>query len=246
VLAAHVQELLGISVRVANARLAALRSAGLLIRDDVAWYGRRPHRITRSGLQAIGSELPPPQLKPSTYWHDVGVAWLWLAARAGAFGRLAEHVSERRMRSADGAGDPRSEPFAVRLGGHGPGGQPRLHYPDLLLRTADGHRVAIELELSGKKRTHRERILSGYSFDRRVDAVVYLVDNPTVARAVNASIARLGLSSLVTVQRFSWDPAIRPPGRTPTARDAGRDAGRGAGARDARRTERDAIVEVGR
>jgi hypothetical protein len=199
----------------------------------VAWHGRRPHRITRRGLETIGSELPPPQGKASMYWHDVGVAWLWLAARAGAFGPIAELVSERRMRCADGAADPLAEPFAVRLGGHGPGGQARLHYPDLLLATADGHRVAIELELSGKKRTHRERILSGYSFDRRVDAVVYLVDNPAVARAVKESISRLGLSSLVTVQRFAWDPAIRPPGRGAAARDVGRPA-------------RHATVEAGR
>jgi hypothetical protein len=131
------------------------------------------------------------------------------------------------MRSRDGA-DPSAEPFGIRLGGYGAGGRPRLHYPDLLLDTNCGHRVAIELELSGKKRTHRETILSGYSVDRRIDAVLYLVDDPAVARALSASVRRLGLESLVHVQRFTWDPAVRPHGRSAPVRSEVRLDGRPA------------------
>ena len=216
VLSTHVEALLGVSSHLANRRLRALTSARLLS-GERGPYGGDYHLITRRGLDVIGSDLPRPRFDVRTHWHDVGIAWLWLAARAGAFGSLSEIVSERRMRSNDGAADQLAQSFGVRLGGWGVGGRARLHYPDLLLEDEQGHRVAIELELSGKKRTHREKILAGYSFDRRIDAVVYFVDDPAVARAVNASVARLGLSSMVHVQRFEWDPRIRPAGRAAAA-----------------------------
>jgi hypothetical protein len=212
VLTAHVQALLGISVSGANRRLSSLRGAGLLSADP-GTYRLRSHAISRRGLAAIGSDLPQPRGDSSVYWHDVGVAWLWLAARAGTFGPLAEIVSERGMRSSDGRAAPTAETFGVRLGGFGAAGQARLHYPDLLLRTRAGHNVAIELERSHKKRARREAILGGYALDRRIDAVVYFVDNPATGRAIEASAARLGLSSLVHVQRLAWDPKICPPGR---------------------------------
>jgi hypothetical protein len=263
VLTAHAQALLGISEGAASRRLAALRSAGLLDREE-AFYRWPCHRITREGLRVIGSELPLPRFGPSNYWHDVGLAWLTVGARAGAFGPLAEIVSERRMRASDGAAQAAgsgygaaqaagsgygaaqaagssdgaaqaagssAEPFGVRLGGLGPGGRPRLHYPDLVLRSSGGHRIAVELELSGKSRADRERILLGYSLDGRFDAVVYFVNDPVVARAVGASVARLGLGSLVRVQRFEWDPRIRPPGRGEPARTAARPAARPAARR---------------
>ena len=212
VLTAHVEALLGISASGANRRLSSLRRAGLLSADPDT-YRLRSHAISRRGLAAIGSDLPQPRRDSAVYWHDIGVAWLWLAARAGTFGQVAEIVSERRMRSGDGRAAPIAEPFGVRLGGFGAAGQARLHYPDLLLRTRAGHNVAIELELSHKKRARRETILGGYALDRRIDAVVYFVDNPATGRAIEASAARLGLSSLIHVQRFAWDPRICPPGR---------------------------------
>jgi len=105
--------------------------------------------------------------------------------------------------------------LGVRLGGLGPRGQERLHYPDLLLHTTDGRRVALELELSSKG--HRlETILAGYGADPRIDGVVYLVESAAVARSVQAAARRLGVSSLVHVQR------VRLTERSPTeARDTG-------------------------
>jgi hypothetical protein len=218
-----------VSRRTAGGRLSALRSAGLLSARNGP-YRNDCHQITTPGLRLIASRLPRPRFDLATYWHDVGIAWLWLAARRGAFGPLTHVVSERHMRSSDGA-DPSAEPFGVRLGGHGAGGRPRLHYPDLLLRTASGHRVAIELERTGKGRRRRESILSGYGVDRRIDAVVYLVADPAVGRAVSASARRLGLESLVHVQRFEWDPAVRPGGRSAMARTAERLVDRGGAQR---------------
>jgi hypothetical protein len=197
----HVAALLGTSVEAAKARLAKLVSADYVRREPLFRNQPDMHLISREGLKALGSSLPTPRRDVHAYEHDVGVAWLWIAARRGTFGPLREIVGERRMRSRDGAREPASEPFAVKLGGFGPRGREALHYPDLLLRTADGRMVALELELSSKGRVRLERILAGYAADPRIDGVVYLVQNATVARSVQAAARRLGIASLVHVQR---------------------------------------------
>jgi hypothetical protein len=201
VLPDHAAALLGVTVPTAAERLGRLVKGGYVRRE--ALFHKQPamHLIARDGLEVLGSTLPTPRCDVHTYEHDVGVAWLWIAARRGTFGPLREIVGERRMRSHDGARDPDVEPFAVKLGGVGPRGRESLHYPDLLLRTVDGRRVALELELSSKGRVRLERILSGYAADPRIDGVVYLVQSAAVARSVKAAARRLGISSLVHIQR---------------------------------------------
>jgi hypothetical protein len=217
VLAEHVGALLGVSAATAYGRLRALSGAGLLTSKAI-FHGRPGHyQITRQGLAAIDSSLPPPKLDVRGYDHDVGLAWLWLAAKGGAFGELRDIVSERQMRSSDGRPDRHGERFGVRLGGVGAGGRERLHYPDLVLDTASGHRVAVELELTGKGRTRRETILAGYGSDHRIDAVLYLVEDAALARSIRSSAARLGISSLIHVQRFARGASMRDgaAGRAP-------------------------------
>jgi hypothetical protein len=217
VLADHAAVLLHRSPETARARLGRLEASDY-VRSERLFRGRPPmYLIKGPGLRAIGSTLEPPRVDLRSYQHDVGVAWLWLAARDGTFGPLGEIVGERRLRSHDAArgsahGSP--EPLGVRLGGFGPRGQERLHYPDLLLRAVDGRRVALELELSSKGRTRLETILLGYGADPRIDAVVYLVDKASVARSVTAAARRLGVSRRVHLQR------VRFAGATPSARRA--------------------------
>lgn len=59
-------------------------------------FGETHYRIRKLGLAAIGSRLAAPKPKLATYKHDIGVAWLWLAARGGTFGSLREVIGERR------------------------------------------------------------------------------------------------------------------------------------------------------
>lgn len=112
-------------------RLDALVGARYLRVDQV--FGERYYQIQSTGLAAIDSRLPTPRFKLADYKHDVGVAWLWLAARQGTFGPLRELLSERSLRSRDRALDRPDEPYGVRLGGVDRYGNERLHYPDLLL-----------------------------------------------------------------------------------------------------------------
>ncbi len=197
----HVASLLGVTVGTATARLSKLVTAGYVRKDQR--FRQRPamHLIAPDGLKVLGSRLPAPRPDVHTYVHDVGVAWLWLAAARGTFGPLQEIVGERHMRSHDGGRDPASEPLAVKLGWVGPRRSDSLHYPDLLLRTSDGRRVALELELSSKPRVRLERILTGYAADPRIDGVVYLVESAVLARSVKAAARRVGIASRVHIQR---------------------------------------------
>jgi hypothetical protein len=229
VLVGHVQTLLGTSGSVAYSRLRALISCGLLEHTQVLHKQPGWYQITRAGLAFVGSDLPRPRIDLRCHGHDIGMAWVWLAASRGAFGRARHLVSEREMRSRDATaaadhrrtpgaheelepragGDPRP-PFGVRLGGVGPRGQVRLHYPDLLLIGARGERVAIELELSAKGGRRLETILAGYGADPSIDAVLYLVEKPQIQRAVRSAAARLGISDLVHIQPVAWPRGAEP------------------------------------
>ena len=220
-LAAQVALLEGIGLDAARHRLAALTGAGYLTSERR--YVAEPHAyaVTRDGRGAAGSDLTQPRkLDPALYAHDVGVAWLTAAARRGLFGELSQVVSERRMRSEDGRNDRDGEPHGVR----GIGGGRRLHYPDLIVVTTSGQRVAFELELRLKGQARRERILSAYAGDPRFDAVVYLVATNQERRTLEASARRAGLEDRLYVQLFRWSTG-REPGMPPSpvrARSAGR------------------------
>lgn len=250
VLSNHVQALLGVSAKTAGRRLRALEHAGLIAREALFYRYPAHYRVQRRGLELIDSRLAVPK-RGLNVAHDVGVAWLWLAARRGAFGPLAEVVSERTMRSRDGTeahatrvtGRSEREPFGVRLPGHGPKGRPRLHYPDLLLVDGHGRRIAVELELSSKGRSRRHQIIGSYAFDRRVDAVLYLVGDQRVAREVQEAARRFGAERTVIVQRTHICTGQVPAAGAVAARDGPRPTSRGptpermSAARGARRAQ---------
>lgn len=202
----HARTLLGVSAASASARLRNLTRGGWLTYERKL-AGPGAYQITRGGLRAIGSSLPRPrEIDLATYDHEVGLGWVWLAASRGAFGPLQGMASERFMRSEDRRREEPAERFGVRLGGVGPYGGERRHYPDLLLDTACGHRVAVELELTPKGRSRRNEILGGYALDGRIDAVLYLVENERTGRAIERAARRAGFSSRVHVQLARFGP----------------------------------------
>ncbi|MDQ6746147.1 MAG: hypothetical protein M3Z27_09080 [Actinomycetota bacterium] len=242
VLASHVQALLGVAPDAAQTRLRKLERSGYLDRRALFHLQPACYQVTSRGLGAIGSELPRPRgVDMREYVHDVGTAWLWLAAGRGAFGPVAEVLSERQLRSRegfprqDGTGNEQGgdraagERYGVRLWDFGPGGRERLHYPDLLLRTPEGQRIALELELSAKSRARLDKVMSAYAAERRIDAVVYLVDRPEIGRRVRAAATRAGVSSLVHVEQFSWTPSMARLA-TQLSRGGARGASRASGA----------------
>lgn len=204
VLESQLAALLGGPPRPVQRRLQSLVAAGYLTRFCV-FERARCCRIRPRGLAAVGSRLRAPELNLGAYRHDVGVAWLWLAAQCGAFGPVADVIGERRLRSHDMSAP--AEPYSIRLGGHDAHGRELRHYPDLLLVDGHSRRLALELELSAKEKPRREHILAGYGADRRVDGVVYLVeDDPRgqgIGRAIRSSAADLGVTDRVHVRHVT-------------------------------------------
>lgn len=200
VLACHVQALWGSDRAVSYRRLSGLTRAGLLAHERIFHAQPGVYRATAGGLDAIDSPLPTPAVDLRTYRHDVGTAWLWLAARAGTYGSPLELWTERELRSHDRrdltSGD---EPLGVEIDGYDRAGQPRLHHPDVLVITAGRHGTALELELSLKSRRRLERILLGYATSPHVDRAMYLTDAHHVARGLGEVVSALGLDGVVSV-----------------------------------------------
>jgi hypothetical protein len=225
VLVSHVQALLDLQEQAAAERLASLSAEGLIrlaprLRNQLAGY-----QVTRSGLAQIGSDLPVPRVDLRRYWHDIGVGWLWVAARNGVFGEIERVFSEREMRAADKADaaakyafDLELSPavrakaadasFGIRLESGATRGPVPMHYPDLVLVVPSG-RLAVQLQLKGVGRDPLEAILSGYGLKPSITDVLFLVDSSAVGLAVQASAARLGLARSVHVQKVHLDRAIR-------------------------------------
>ncbi len=212
-MAPQAQALLKVSARVARQLLRNLDAGGYAHRERIFARQEPACRITARGLGAIGSRLPAPKLDLACYQHDVGLGWLSLAARSGTFGPLRELHSEREMRSHDARADREGAAIGVGLGEVGAHGGRRLHYPDLLLRTPSGKRIAIELELTGKGRRRLERIMQSYAADRRIDAILYLVADRPLGRRIEQAARTAGIGELVHVQALAGPPQGAPDHR---------------------------------
>ena len=210
--AGHVRIHLGEHSQATEGLLAALVAAGLAKRERFPPAHADTFRITRAGLAAIDSDLPPPQAQSHQRQHT-GAVWLWLAARTGTFGDTERVLSEREMRSLDKQGlladdppdDPRRSAFAS--------GRERspfgvltdeqrgdaLHYPDVMPLTAKG-RVAIELRLCSPSPRILCRTIDAYGLCPNIAGVLYLVTNPALASPLLAAAASVNRSSLVRVQ----------------------------------------------
>jgi hypothetical protein len=201
VLACHVEAFLGTDRAVAYRRLHGLTRAGLLSYRRIFHAAPGVFQVTNGGLALIDSPLSRPRVDLRTYRHDVGAAWLWLAARAGRFGPPARVWSERELRShlpSEHAADLGA--WAVTVDGVDRTGRPRVHHPDVLVLDAGGPGCALELELSVKSRRRLEQILLGYSACAGVREVVYVTDSEPVRRVLRTTIQAFGLDGLVSVQ----------------------------------------------
>ena len=118
--------------------------------------------------------------------------------------------------------------FGVRLGGLGPGGRRAPPLPRPAARDRAGHRVAVELELTAKAPARREEILAGYAADPRIDAVLYLVDRPSVGRGDRPVGGGVGISDLVHVQHVSFPAHRAQPATLPRIQQRLPSAGQGA------------------
>jgi hypothetical protein len=220
ILAEQVGGLLGIDPAAATHQLARLQHAGLIRRTRLLATHPACYQITSAGLAATGSELPPPRLNPTRYRHDIGAGWIRLMATKGNFGPLEHVLSEREMRAHDtkpnaaniADGPPTATPtptqptrplcFGVRPRGPDAPLPTGLHYPDALLITSTG-RVPIELQLTRPAAETLSAIMSGYAAQPNIRSVLYMIDEQDIARTIETTANRLGISKLIHLQRIS-------------------------------------------
>jgi hypothetical protein len=215
----HLSVLLG-DRDVATRHLGALVGSHLVRCERVMRFEPDCVQITRAGLASIRSELPAPEFEPR-YRHDVGVAWMWLAARGGAWGPTERIMTEREMRSRDqrrfqGTGDDSrrdqtqsAAPLGIRFSDDDKG---RLHYPDLLL-IRGRRRVAVELQLAAPSPRRLRRILSGYGVDKRVSAILFAIVDPNVGNLVRSAAAEVDGPPAIHIQPAKFDDVTPYPVR---------------------------------
>jgi len=202
----------------AGERLDALTAAGLLRRERASPALPDFFRITRAGLASLGSNVAPPAF--SERWrHDVGIGWLWLMAGRERFGALERVFTAAEMRAHDdhrpavapttaGANTSDIPPFGIVVDSHG--GDPGLHYPDLLFVAGWGH-CAVYLQLVPVATRRLAAILTAYARHKDVRVVLYLQAEPVIGRAIERTAEGLDLSDLVRVH------SVRPPHIAPSS-----------------------------
>lgn len=211
----QVARLLEVSEAAALARLRRLGRRGLIGRSAV--FNGQPAAawITASGLRALGHRLPPGGVELDThshYRHEVGVAWLWLAAHGGGFGALTSLATDREMRTHDARLAQGERPLGIGIGTFDWRGRPSRHYPDLLLGGSGGERLAVELELTRKSDRRLEQIMRGYATDSRICGVLYIVSDRALGGVIDAAAVRAGLTELVRVTQLRGGvPGALPP-----------------------------------
>jgi hypothetical protein len=206
-------------------RIGRLVAADLVRRERVMCSEPDYFQITRAGLDSIGSELPPPDFDPR-YRHDVGAAWMWLAARGGAWGPAERIMTKREMRSRDQrrSQGSRGASFGEVSLEHQAQTAPllgirvtsdsksRLHYPDLLL-VRGRRRVAIELQLAAPSPRRLSQVLSCYGADQRIGTILFAVVDPIVAKLVRSAAANVQRPPVIHVQLARFDDVTPYPVR---------------------------------
>jgi hypothetical protein len=214
----HIKALLGDTRPLVSQRLRALTQAGLLSTQPAFHNQPDSYQITRLGLEAIDSQLPVPRWETvRSYRHQYGVAFLVLAAQANVWGEIDRVLTQRQMRALDNTtetydhvfstpSDHRHPPFGVQLDPDRPD-MPR-HYPDMMLIDPNA-RVAVELQLLAPEPARLGSVIAAYGADPKIAAALYLVNDPTVGKTIQAAAASLGLSAPTHVQRAQF--GANPP-----------------------------------
>jgi hypothetical protein len=184
----------------ARGRLLAAERAGLLRGRRVLAGAPVLYTATRAGLRASGLRgLDPCRVTVANAPHAIECARVAAALeRAYPDHRVMSERELRRDERESGA------PLASACLGHGPGGTPLLHRPDLVLwpdGTSERVPVAVEVELTVKAPRRLLEICRAWARCRCVAGTLYLASEPVhgpLARAIERAQAgeRIALVAL--------------------------------------------------
>lgn len=182
--------------RAAYRRLDALRALGLVRRDHTFWREPAALRVTPAGARLVDLSVAPAELVLPEVRH--GLALVTLSERLLRHYSGATYVTERELRAAE-----------LRARRQLPDHSGYQRIPDGLLLLPDGHRVAIELDLTNKRTVEIERIVTCYQNmhlvggDQRISSVIWYARPPEAAR-IRACVERKDCGDLIAVEE--WRP----------------------------------------
>lgn len=191
-----------VSKPAAYRRLGALQRRGFVVGERI--FYRRPaiYRVTGRGARHADVDLPEPRPDETKLEHTLEVVELSHAIRNGlrtdgsgtvdwGAGPWSAWVTERELRR-----DKLKERREKGTGRVEPGGR-MGRTPDGILVLNDGRQVAVELELSPKRKDRYDRIFADYRRQKRageIDLVRWYFASSQVMRRV-AGIAERGKAS---------------------------------------------------
>lgn len=196
----------------AHARLESLCEQRLLARVRLRSQLPAAYRITRDGARQTDPALPPLRpLDPVRYRHEIGITWMWLAARTGTLGEFQEILSRRQMQAADTSS--RSEvllhtPGATFNDEPARGGQrdPRDAYPDLGMVKATGGWVTLDIVLTLPDPGRLATTLAGRQQDPRMLAQLFLVEpDRQIDTLIKTTAEQTGVGDRVHVRFLAPD-----------------------------------------
>lgn len=172
-------------------RLSDLRRAGL-VEVDMRLRGASAWHATDAALAMLSIEVDTNRVPPLGQWtHELAAAGV--SAAYTGLGHPA--ITARQIQSAVMAtehrpgrralsDDPQAAPEVLSV----PTGVRTVHVPDLCIGTADGW-VAVEIEISRKRRQDLARVLLGYAAavsggEHPVASVTYITGSGVIQRAV--------------------------------------------------------------
>ena len=143
-------------------RLRKLKSLGLIRHERILWNRPGVYRATEAGARMSGAGLPPARIDLADLEHDMRVVTLSLSILGSSlYG--ARWISEREIRHAV-LGRTRSTETGLMRAGKGWG-----RIPDGILLGLGGERVAVEVELSGKRDAAYAKIMNSYAAKHRAE-----------------------------------------------------------------------------
>lgn len=187
-----------LSERAIEARLGALRAAGLV--DSKRWWYERPAAwtVTKQGLSEAGLPLEPARIDTRSYDHDLEAAGLCICLEE-AFGEDSV-LTEREIRSHDSRVPDPEYSISVK----GDGFARKKHFPDFAISgwAENGASLLIELERTVKGSSRLNGIINLYEDSKRsFAAVLYVVTDSQTERVVKKAAER-------TRHDRYWGPAI--------------------------------------
>lgn len=165
-----------------NARLRRFERAGLVVLQRNDLTAPRAVFLTGAGARRLGLR-PRRAPRPDTQReHELSIAEL--VARLERVPGAPRVLTERDARAHEAeTGERCSADVRER------GGARQRRWPDVILETTGGDRVAVELEFAPKHSERLRRILAGYAAARWFTALEVFVRDPAVERRI-ARLAR--------------------------------------------------------